>query len=76
MILDGIEYKQIPEKHYKSCDGCAFEQPDQKIKCYFRTLAINVECDNKIWVKVLKPFEVINPGVATRIDNGVTNENL
>lgn len=66
MILEGIKYKQIPEKHYKSCDGCAFEQPEQKIKCYFKTLAINVECDNKIWVKDSNPFEVINPDVAIR----------
>lgn len=51
MTLDGITYKQVPEKHYKSCEGCVFELPDQKIKCYFKTLAINVECDNKIWIK-------------------------
>lgn len=75
MILDGIEYKQIPEKHYKSCDGCVFEKHTGKFRCSLRGQT-GVECDNKIWVKVLKPFEVINSGVATRIDNGATNENL
>lgn len=51
MTLDGTEYKQIPEIHYKSCDGCAFERPNEKLKCYFRNFSIIVECDNKIWVK-------------------------
>lgn len=70
MILEGIKYKQIPEKHYKSCDGCAFEVHTGKFRCSFKTLAINIECDNKIWVKDSSPFEVVNPDVAIRIDPG------
>ena len=50
MTLDGTEYKQIPEMHYKSCEGCVFEKHTGKFRCSFRAQT-DIECDNKIWVK-------------------------
>lgn len=56
MILAGVKYNQIPEKHYKSCEGCVFENPDQTVKCNLKQLTVinrldlNIECDNKIWI--------------------------
>ena len=75
MILDGNKYKQIPEKHYKSCEGCVFEKHTGKFRCSLREQT-GVECDNKIWVKDSSPFEVVNPDTAIRIDNGASDENL
>lgn len=48
MTIDGVEYIQVQEKHYKSCEGCAFESQNPKGKCDLKTRS---DCEHRIWIK-------------------------
>lgn len=51
MKIDDCEFIQVAEKHYKSCIGCHFHAPDDKVKCNLKAKPFEVVCEDRIWIK-------------------------